>query len=350
MTSTTTTKRMGVALLGVGPGSQPHLQSLATLADRVDLRWALVRRDPDSARAGLPAGTRVTTDLQAVLSDDAVQAVIVATPAYTHLEIAAQALAAGKHTLVEKPLDVTLAKAEALVAQAAGSRVQSGAQLGVVLQHRFRPGAQRLRQLLDSGALGAVQSAVLQVPWWRSQSGYYDQAGRGTWARDGGGVLLTQAIHAIDLFRSLVGVREVRASQICTTAIHRMETEDFASALLTLGNGAPGVLVATTAMYPGRPEMLELICRHATATLEGGNLRVQYHDGRTERVDGEAKSGSGDSIMDFAPDAHIALHRDFFDAVAQGRPPTVTGEEALATHRLIDTIVRKGGSTPSPSD
>lgn len=332
------TKKLGIALLGVGPGSEPHLQSLATLTDSVDLRWALARSNPDKARAAVPPTTRVTADLQEILADPLVEAVIVATPAYTHLEIAAAALAAGKHTLVEKPLDVTLARAEELAGQAA----THGVQLGVVLQHRFRPGAQRLKQLLDAGTLGAVQSAVLQVPWWRSQEGYYAKAGRGTLARDGGGVLLTQAIHAIDLFRSLVGVRAVVASQIATTAIHTMETEDFASALLTLGNGAPGVLVATTAMYPGRAEVLELVCRHATATLEGGTLRVQYHDGRSETVEGESKSGSGDSIMDFSPDAHIALHRDFFGAVAEGRAPTVTGAEALATHRLIDQIVRQG--------
>lgn len=331
-------KKLGIALLGVGPGSEPHLQSLATLADSVDLRWALARSNPDKARTAVPSATRVTADLQDILSDPLVEAVIVATPAYTHLEIASAALAAGKHTLVEKPLDVTLARAEKLVGQAA----THGVQLGVMLQHRFRPGAQRLKQLLDTGALGAVQSAVLQVPWWRSQEGYYAKAGRGTLARDGGGVLLTQAIHAIDLFRSLVGVRAVVASQIATTAIHTMETEDFASALLTLGNGAPGVLVATTAMYPGRAEVLELVCRHGTATLEGGTLRVQYHDGRVESLDGESKSGSGDSIMDFSPDAHIALHRDFFGAVADGRAPTVTGAEALATHRLIDQIVRQG--------
>jgi predicted dehydrogenase len=335
---TTSTKKLGIALLGVGPGSEPHLQSLATLADSVDLRWALARSNPDKARAAVPPSTRVTGDLQEILGDPLVEAVIVATPAYTHLEIASATLAAGKHTLVEKPLDVTLARAEELVGRASAH----GVQLGVVLQHRFRPGAQRLKELLDAGTLGAVQSAVLQVPWWRSQEGYYAKAGRGTLARDGGGVLLTQAIHAIDLFRSLVGVRAVVASQIATTAIHEMETEDFASALLTLGNGAPGVLVTTTAMYPGRAEVLELVCRHATATLEGGTLRVQYHDGRSETVEGEAKSGSGDSIMDFSPDAHVALHRDFFGAVAQGRAPTVTGAEALATHRLIDQIVRQG--------
>jgi len=334
--------RLGIALVGLGPGSEPHLASLRELHDRVDLRWAVTRSAPSKAEGRVPVHTRLTNDLARVLQDPEVQAVIVATPAHTHLAIAGQTLAAGKHTLVEKPLEVSLAKAEALVGLAAATDLR----FGVVLQHRFRPGAVRLRQLIASSALGALQAGVLQIPWWRSQAGYYDQPGRGSVARDGGGVLLTQAVHALDLFRSLVGVRHVVASQVRQTAIHRMETEDFAAALLNLGNGAPGVLMATTAMYPGRAESMELVCAQATASLVGGTLRVQYHDGHAEVVEGEARSGSGDSIMDFSPAAHLALQRDFLDAIAEGRPPAVSGEEALQTHRLIDSIIAAGAFEP----
>ena len=328
-------RKIGIALIGVGPGSQPHLASLRELHERVDLRWAVARSDIERVRAAVPPDTRVTTNLEPVLQDAAVDAVIVATPAHTHLDIAKQTLAAGKHTLVEKPLDVSLSKAEEL-AKFADS---TGLRFGVVLQHRFRPGAVRLRQLVESAALGELQAGVLQVPWWRSQSGYYDQPGRGSVARDGGGVLLTQAIHALDLFRSLVGVREVVASRVRTTDIHRIETEDFAAAILTLGNGAPGVLMATTAMYPGRAESLELVYTNASVLLVGGTLRVLFHDGRTEVVEGEAKSGSGDSIMDFSPAAHVELLRDFLDAIMLGRAPTASGTEALETHRLIEKII-----------
>ena len=328
-------RKIGIALIGAGPGSQPHLASLRELDDRVDLRWAVTKSDLERARAVVPAHTRVTTLLDHVLQDTEVDAVIVATPAHTHLDIARQTLAAGKHTLVEKPLEVSLSKAEELVKFADST----GLRFGVVLQHRFRPGAMRLRELVESAALGKLQAGVLQVPWWRSQSGYYDQPGRGTVARDGGGVLLTQAIHALDLFRSLVGVREVVSSRVCTTDIHRIETEDFAAAILTLGNGAPGVLMATTAMYPGRAESLELVYTNATASLVGGTLRVLFHDGRTEVVEGEAKSGSGDAIMDFSPAAHIELLRDFLDAIRLGRSPAVSGREALETHRLIEKII-----------
>ena len=309
------TKKIGIALVGLGPGSEPHIASLHALHDRVDWRWCVSRSGAPQRQRLLPGSTRLTTDLDEVLADAAVDAVVLATPANTHLAIAQQVLAAGKHTLVEKPLDVSLERAEELVRIAEASKLC----FGVVLQHRFRPGAVRLRELMAGGTLGELQAGMLQVPWWRSQAGYYAKAGRGTRERDGGGVLLTQAIHSLDLFRSLVGVRKVVAAQVITTALHTMETEDFVSALLTLGNGAPGNLMATTAMYPGR----------------------------TEVVDGDAKTGSGDSIMDFAPDAHIALHRDFLDAITHQREPLVSGREALLTHRLIEEILSAGAEDPT---
>ena len=339
-------KKIGIALVGLGPGSEPHLASLNALKDRVELRWCVARSGAKQRQGLLPDSARVTGDIGEVLADAEVDAVVLATPANTHLAIARQTLAAGKHTLVEKPLDVSLQRAEELVQLAEAS----GLRFGVVLQHRFRAGALRLRELLATGALGELQAGVLQVPWWRSQAGYYSQPGRGTRERDGGGVLLTQAIHSIDLFRSFVGVRKVVAAQVRTTAIHDMETEDFVSALLTLGNGAPGNLVATTAMYPGRPESIELIFTAANIALVGGRLQVQYHDGRTETVEGDAKTGSGDSIMDFSPEAHTALHRDFADAIAQGREPMVSGREALATHRLIEEILSAGAESPPRQD
>jgi predicted dehydrogenase len=339
-------KKIGIAMVGLGPGAEPHLASFAALKDRVDLRWCVTRGGPQRRQGLLPESARLTSDLNQALADADVDAVVLATPANTHLAIAKQTLAAGKHTLVEKPLDVSLQRAEELVQIAEASKLC----FGVVLQHRFRAGALRLRELLLSGSFGQLQAGILQVPWWRSQAGYYDQPGRGTLERDGGGVLLTQAIHSIDLFRSLVGVRKVVAAQIMTTAIHQMQTEDFVSALLTLGNGAPGNLMATTAMYPGRSESIELVFSHANVSLVGGRLLVHYHDGRTEVVEGDAKTGSGDSIMDFSPDAHTALYRDFLDAITHHREPLVSGREALLTHRLIEEILSAGAEDPPRLD
>ncbi len=327
--------RLVLGIIGLGPASEPHAKSLNELAGQVEVRLAASRGE-DKARAfHARFGFPVTTDVDAVIADPAIQAVLVLTPPSAHLEIAKRCFAAGKHVLVEKPLELTLDRADRLVH--AGR--QSGRRLGVVLQHRFRPGAVRLRAALEAGELGTVVAASMTVPWWRPQS-YYDEPGRGTMARDGGGVLLTQAIHTLDLFRSLVGVQAVVAAQSLTTALHRMQTEDYVNALVRLGNGAPGSITATTAAYPGGPERIEIIGTLGTASLIGGGLRLSLIAGGEEVLQAEGSTGSGASIMDFPNDAHRAVIADFIAAIAEGRDPAVTGEAAAASQRLIADILR----------
>ncbi|WP_353182281.1 Gfo/Idh/MocA family oxidoreductase [Bosea sp. (in: a-proteobacteria)] len=337
------TRKLGIAVIGLGPASLPHSKSLLDLADRAEIRWA-VSRTPDRAKAfaaQFPFPT--TTDLDAVLADPAVDAAIVLTPPSSHLDVSALCLEAGKHVLVEKPLELTSARGWRLVDTAR----RTGRTFGVVLQHRFRPASLRLKAALDSGELGSIEAAFLNVPWWRPQS-YYDEPGRGTLARDGGGVLLTQAIHSLDLFRSLVGVSKVVAAQARTTALHRMETEDYVSALLETGHGAPATLIATTAAYPGYPERIEITGTKGYASLIGGRLRLAFLDGREEIVEAEGSTGSGANIMDFPHDAHRAVIADFLDAIEQRRDPVVTGEEALASQELVDAIL-KAAQANAPS-
>ncbi len=323
-----------IALIGLGPGAEPHAKSLLDLAGRVNVKAAASRTEARTQVFADRFGFPVTTDIDRVIADPAIQAVIVLTPASAHLEIAERCLRAGKHVLVEKPLELTVERAEKLVR--AGR--QAGKRVGVVLQHRFRPASLRLRAAIDAGELGQITAAWMLVPWWRPQA-YYDEPGRGTMARDGGGVLMTQAIHTLDLFRSLVGVRQVIAAQAVTTAVHRMETEDFASALVRLGNGAPGTIIATTAAYPGDPERIEITGSKGMASLVGGGLRLSAIGGVDETITAEAGTGSGAGIMDFPHDAHRAVLTDFLDAIEQDRDPAVTGEEALASQRLIADIL-----------
>jgi predicted dehydrogenase len=218
---------------------------------------------------------------------------------------------------------------------------QAGLQLGVVLQHRFREASQVLQKLLIDGRLGEVQAASIRVPWWRSQS-YYNQPGRGTLARDGGGVLLTQAIHTLDLFRSLVGVQSIKSAVVRQTQLHQIETEDYVSALLVLGNGAPGDLMATTAMYPGFPETIDIMGTMGSARLTGANLQVNFLEGAPVNISSEGGTGSGANPMDFSHEPHRELITDFIDAVHQKRPPRVSGADALKTHALISELLRLG--------
>ena len=141
------------------------------------------------------------------------------------------------------------------------------------------------------------------------------------------------------LFRSLVGVSDVLASDARTTALHRMETEDYVAALLRLADGGSGTLMATTAAYPGYPERIEVLGTKGLASLVRGALRLAFLDRAEEVVEAEGRTGSGASIMDFPHDAHRAVIADFLDAIEAGRQPVVTGREALESQRLVDAVL-----------
>jgi predicted dehydrogenase len=328
---------IGISVVGLGNALQQHARGLVDLADRVRVVWAAATSETRLKDVADRYGFPVTTDIERAIKDPAVDAVMVLAPANAHLSIAETAFAAGKHVLCEKPLEVSIERGEQLIT--AGRRANR--HLGICLQHRFRPGSQRLHALLRQGALGEIQAATMMVPWWRPQS-YYDEPGRGVKARDGGGVLITQAIHTLDTFRWLVGIERVEAAQVRTTALHRMETEDYASALVRVGNGAPGTIIATVAAHPGSPEWIHIIGSRGTARLEGGSLRVSYVDGSEETLADMSGSGSGANVMSFSHEAHRAVLSDFLDAIEQGRDPAIPGEEALATQRVIQEILMRG--------
>jgi predicted dehydrogenase len=335
---------IGVSVIGLGNALQPHARALVDLAGRVRVVWAAARSEARLKDTADRYGFSTTTDIARAIADPAVDAVIILTPANAHLPIAEAAFAAGKHVLCEKPLEASLECGEQIIA--AGHRADR--RLAICLQHRFRLGSRRLHDVLTEGALGSVQAATMMVPWWRPQS-YYDDPGRGVKARDGGGVLITQAIHSLDLFRWLVGIESVEAAQVRTTSLHRMETEDYAAALVRLGNGAPGTIIGTVAAYPGSPEWLHIIGSKGSARLEGGSLRLSFLDGREEVLADTSGSGSGANVMSFSHEAHKAVLVDFLDAIEHGRDPLIPGEEALATQRVIEAILARGNKTEKVS-
>jgi predicted dehydrogenase len=333
--------RHRVALVGLGMAVTPHAKSLLDLSDRAEVVCAMspsaARREAFRSRFPFPT----VDSLETILEDRSIGAAAVLTPPNTHLEITARLAAAGKHVLVEKPLEVSTAGAEQLVAACR----EAGVRLGVVLQHRFKPAAERLAAILRSGALGEIVNCSTSIRLWRPQS-YYDEPGRGTKARDGGGVLLTQGIHTLDLMLSLAGPVVEAAGYATTSPLHRMETEDLVCAAVRFASGAVGVIEATTAAYPGAPERIELIGTLGAATLAGTALSVNFHDGRSEAVEADASpGGTGADPMAFPHDYHLGVWRDFLDALDQGRSPRVSGAQALKVHRLIDALLAAGATT-----
>jgi UDP-N-acetyl-2-amino-2-deoxyglucuronate dehydrogenase len=336
--SVTAGRRIGVALVGTGMVAKAHARSLNDLSALVDVRGVYSR---DAVRRSAFAdefGFSAMPSLQAILADPAVETVIVITPPNARLEIVEACTRAGKHLLLEKPLERTPEAAHRIVRLCA----DAGVRLGVVFQERLRPEARALRALIESQELGAVVAGQVVVPWWRPQS-YYDVLGRGTYARDGGGVLITQAIHMLDLMRVLMGrVEEVQA-MAGTTRLHQMESEDSVTAGLRFANGALGTVWATTASYPGAPESISIDFERGSARLSGGTLTVARHDGTTETIGaGDAQTGGGADPMAFSHSRHRSVIEDFVQAVRDDREPLIRGAEALETQLIIEAMIASG--------
>ncbi len=335
-----TSERLRLAVIGAGLGSAPHFRSLEDLASEVDVAWVYGRNAQRLAAAVTPADATKTTRLGDILDDASVKAVLVLTPPNTHLDMVLQVAKVGKHVLVEKPLEIDLFRATALVEACE----TCGVSLGVMLQHRLREAALGLQALIKTGELGELVSACASVRWWRPQS-YYDEPGRGTLARDGGGVLMTQAIHTLDLLLSLIGMPERVSGHAVTSPVHTMESEDTVTAMLHYANGAVAMVQATTAAYPGYPERIELNFSQGTATLESGTLQVAFMNGKSLTLGNQEASGGGANPMGFDHAAHRAVLQDFVRAVRSGTAPAVTGRSALNVQRVIAAIMSSSRNT-----
>lgn len=333
--------RLRIGIVGLGMAVTPHAKGLVDLQDQIEVAGAYSPSPERRAAFGARFPFPLCDDLEALLADESVTAMLVLTPANTHLDVARRCAQAGKHVLLEKPLEITTARAQDLVATCRAA----GVTLGIVLQHRFKPAAMALAEQLDSGRMGEIVGCSTVIRLWRPQS-YYDEPGRGSFARDGGGVMLSQGIHTLDLMLSLAGPVTEVCGHALTSPVHRMETEDMVCAAVRFANGAVGTIDATTAAYPGFPERIELICRHATASLVGTALDIAWHDGtRTTTDPDRSAGGTGADPMAFPHDYHRAVMADFAEAIRQKRPPRITGEEALRVHHLIDALIAAGQSS-----
>lgn len=316
----------------------PHAKGLVDLADKVEVVYAYA--PSEARRAAFADRFQFPTcdSLETILDDASVEAVAIFSPANTHADLTERCAAAGKHVLLEKPLDITTARAEAAV----DACRDAGVKLGIVLQHRFKPAGERLASVVASGELGRLIGCSTSIRLWRPQS-YYDEPGRGSFARDGGGVLLSQGIHTLDLMLSIAGPIAEVTGFATTTSVHRMETEDMVCAAARFANGAFGTIDATTAAYPGFLERIELIGENGSATLAGTELLVQFHDGRRIVIEPDGSAGgTGADPMAYPHDYHRAVMSDFIDAIQQDRAPRITGDEALKVHRLIDALIETG--------
>ena len=326
--------RLGVGIIGLGMAIKPHMLALHDLASRVEV---VAGYSPSAGRRTefeRAWGCRSTDSLDALLGDPSIAMVLVSTPPRTHGEIALRAAHAGKHVLVEKPLDVDHAAALKVVDEVEAQRRT----FGVVFQHRFRLASMALREQLASHALGDLVSVSASIRWWRSFE-YFAEPGRGMLARDAGGVLLTQAIHTLDLLLDLVGPVKRVTALVRTSPLRAIDTEDIACATVEYDNGAIGVVDATTTAYPGYPERIEIAGTRGSARLEVERLSVQRHGEPAIEIDGGSAGGGGADPMAFTHEAHLRLWEDFVAAVEQRRTPLCSARSGLRVQALIDAML-----------
>ena len=286
--------------------------------------------------------------LEALLADIAVDAVIVATPSGAHMEPAVAAARAGKHVIVEKPLEVTLKRCDRIIEACE----KAGVRLGAIFPSRFHEGAKLMKQAVDAGRFGRMTLGDAYVKWHRTQQYYDSGAWRGTWKLDGGGALMNQAIHSVDLLQWFMGPVVEVAAQVATLAHDRIEVEDVATANLRFASGALGVIEATTAAYPGYLKRIDVHGSEGSATLEEEALR-RWDFAKKSRTDatvrrkmaleGTTGGGAGDPAA-IGHRGHMLQLQDFVDAIRKDRPAAVDGAEGRKAVEIVLAIYQSAAT------
>ena len=322
---------VGFAIAGSGMIAGVHVTALKEIPGaRVAGVWS---RSPEKTqRFAAEHKIRGYQSYPELLADPDVQVVVLCLPSGYHAEYGMQAALAGKHVVVEKPIDINLDKAKVLI----DTCRRHDRTLSVIFQNRFTPAAQRLRKALDQGLLGRLILGDAYVKWYRSPAYYVSNAWRGTKAIDGGGALINQSIHTIDLLQWVMGGAK-RVCGLTRTSTHTIESEDLGVAVVEFVNGAVGVIEGSTAIQPGFKERIEIHGQKGSVILEGGNITAWKVEGCNEAdyVDEQKISYGSTSSPAISHVNHKAQFEEIVAALQRSAGPSVTGEEGLKALRII---------------
>ena len=328
----------GFGVVGCGMIADFHARAIA------DARGAKLVAGFDTVPAAADrladaTGCKAYYELDAMLADPSVDVVTIGTPSGAHMEPAVAAARAGKHVIVEKPLEITLRRCDRIIRECE----KAGVVLSTIFPSRFHDSSVQMRRAIDAGRFGRLTVGDAVVKWYRTQEYYDSGAWRGTWPLDGGGALMNQAIHSVDLLTWLMGpVADIRA-QMGLLAHERIEVEDIAVATLRFANGALGIIEASTAIYPGYLKRIEIHGTAGSAIMEEEDLikwdfaKKNRRDAAIHRKMAEQVSGGG-GAADPAAIGHHGHTRQFADvlkAITKGTTPAVDGHEGRRSVEVI---------------
>ena len=349
---------LNVAITGCGVIGRTHAVALQAFPEvRI---VALVDAIPAASESladfiekkGAPRPPQFTT-LQEAFDAVGIDLVALATPSGLHIQQGLEVLAAGKHVVIEKPLDVDLSRAQEIEA-AANEAAAKGVVASVISQHRFDQSSVAVADAVAKGRFGRLTSAIASVAWWRSQ-GYYDSGDwRGTWSMDGGGALMNQGVHTVDLLLWFMGRPVEIHAHTARLAHERIEVEDTAVATITFENGGLAVLHATTAAYPGLTVRVQLMGSEGSAVVDNDRLQYFHSKGAGgESADMGLQGGGNQAEQELAkypeeaykaadptvyPAGHVRQYRDILAAIAGGTQPGVTVSDAVNALAAVRSV------------
>jgi predicted dehydrogenase len=340
---------LGVAIVGCGMIARFHVQALGEVPNTKVV--ALVDAKPGRAAEfaqSLSLACDSYTDLAPVLARKDVHIVIVATPSGVHMEPTLAAAGAGKHVVVEKPMEITTERCDRIIEACE----RNGVLLCTIFPSRFADANRALKTAVDAGRFGRLTLGETTCKWWRDQD-YYDKGGwKGTKALDGGGALMNQAIHNVDLLQWLMGMPTHICGFTATLAHERIEVEDTAVACLRFANGALGVIEATTSVHPGLPKTIAIHGDRGTAVVEQEDvLRWEF----SPEVPDDAKvrerfaqkvgaSGGSSNPAAISHEYHARQLRDFIHAIETHGKPAVDGREGRKAVQIIEAIYQSAAT------
>lgn len=330
-------KIWNIGIIGAGMVADFHAKAIQSLPNT---KLAGVC-DSGSGRAKLLAekyGCTFFPDYHAMLQSNDIDIVAIVTPSGKHMESAIEAAEKGKHVLCEKPLDISLERIDSMIA----AHKKAGTYLGGIFNYRFTDVVQLLKKAIDDKRFGIITHVLVEVPWWRDDK-YYSNSWRGSWAVDGGGALMNQSIHMIDMLQYLAGPVD-RLHAYTATLGHNIEAEDTATAILTLKNKALATIYGSTASFPGQSRKITITGTKGTAVMEDNTIKVwQFADKKNgddaivQQSGGAAASGASDpSSIPF--ELHAKNLEAFIKALDEGRDFEIDGREARKAVEIVLAI------------
>lgn len=324
-------------IVGTGSIADFHARAIAQVPGAV-LSAAFSRNAPEPFAE--KHGCAAVRSLEELIARTDVDVVCVTTPSGAHGEPAIAAMRAGKHVLCEKPLEITVERIDRMLAVA----TETGRILAAVFQSRFGQGAQTVKRAVEQGRFGRLTLCSAYIKWWRSQEYYDSGAWRGTWELDGGGALMNQGIHAIDLLQWLAGMPTEVTGRTATLAHERIAVEDTAVATLRYSHGALGVIEGATSVSPGWNKRIELSGDQGSVILEDDQIKFwQFAEEHPE--DAAIRAGGGGTIGGGVADpkaigveGHRLQIEDLCAAIRENRQPAIAGRDARNAVSIITAI------------